>query len=148
MQVYKARPAPTRSFAVYFQDGQVVYPEFAYPDRKEVVPIWAAAMLAVLVPIVVVLICQIRVRSFWDTSNAVIGLLYSVITAAVFQVFLKWLIGGLRPHFLAVCKPRVTPDGAQYGNGFREMYYTRSVRPRVAPSGGSIGSNILIDLHW
>jgi diacylglycerol diphosphate phosphatase / phosphatidate phosphatase len=100
IQVYEAPPAPSRSFPVYFQDGEVVYPEFAYPLRHEIIPIWAAAMLASLVPIVVFLIMQIRVRSFWDVNNAVIGLLYSLITAAVFQVFLKWLIGGLRPHFL------------------------------------------------
>jgi uncharacterized membrane protein len=52
-------------------------------------------MLAVFVPILVFLICQIRVRSFWDLNNAVLGLLYSLIGAAVFQVFLKWLIGGV-----------------------------------------------------
>jgi len=49
---------------------------------------------------------QLRIRSFWDFNNAVMGLLYSLINAAVFQVFLKWLIGGLRPHFLAVCSLR------------------------------------------
>ena len=100
MQVYSAPPAPSRSFPVYFQDGEIVYPEFAYPLRPEIVPIWAAALLAALVPITIFLIMQIRIRSFWDVNNAVIGLLYSLITAAVFQVFLKWLIGGLRPHFL------------------------------------------------
>jgi hypothetical protein len=63
-------------------------------------------LLAALVPIVVFLFMQIRVRSFWDVNNAVIGLLYSLITAAVFQVFLKWLIGGLRP-----VSPRITRDG-------------------------------------
>ncbi|KAI9808158.1 MAG: hypothetical protein M1825_004615 [Sarcosagium campestre] len=125
--VYEANPAPTRSFAVYFQDGEIVYPEFAYPLRKEVIPIWAAAMLAALVPIFVFLICQIRVRSFWDVNNAVLGLLYSLITAAVFQVFLKWLIGGLRPHFLAVCKPTVQPNGLENGNGLRQIYYDRSI---------------------
>jgi hypothetical protein len=50
--------------------------------RHEIVPIWAAALLGSLVPIVVILICQIRIRSFWDVNNAVIGLLYSLITAA------------------------------------------------------------------
>lgn len=68
--------------------------------RNEIVPIWAAALLAALIPIFFILIMQIRIRSFWDVNNGVIGLLYSLITAAVFQVFLKWLIGGLRPHFL------------------------------------------------
>ena len=77
-----------------------VYPEFAYPLRNEIVPIWAAALVAALVPIFIFLVMQIRIRSFWDINNAVLGLLYSLITAAVFQVFLKWLIGGLRPHFL------------------------------------------------
>lgn len=86
-------------------------------------------MLAVLVPIVVFLIVQIRARSFWDVNNATIGLLYSVIGAAVFQVFVKWLIGGLRPHFLAVCKPDpaliLAAQGA--GDGFKEIYF----RPEI-----------------
>lgn len=125
--VYEAKPAPSRSFPVYFENGEIVYPEFAYPMRNEIVPIWAAALLAVLVPIAVFLIVQIRTRSFWDVNNATIGLLYSVITAAVFQVFLKWLIGGLRPHFLAVCKPAVPLNGVNSGNGLRGIMYDRSI---------------------
>jgi hypothetical protein len=80
---------------VTFKDGEIVYPQFAYPLRNEIVPIWAAALLAFFVPFVVFLICSIRVRSFWDINNATIGLLYSLIVAAVFQVFIKWLIGGM-----------------------------------------------------
>jgi diacylglycerol diphosphate phosphatase/phosphatidate phosphatase len=128
IQVYEAHPAPSRSFPVYFQDGEIVYPQFAYPMRNEIVPIWAAALLAALVPIVVFLICQIRIRSFWDVNNATIGLLYSLITAAVFQVFLKWLIGGLRPHFLTVCKPNIPAITAQEtGNGLRQIMYDRTI---------------------
>jgi diacylglycerol diphosphate phosphatase / phosphatidate phosphatase len=136
LKVYEAHPAPTRSFPVTFTtDGEIVYPEFGYPLRKEIVPIWAAALLAALVPIVVFLFMQIRIRSFWDVNNAVIGLLYALITAAVFQVFLKWLIGGLRPHFLAVCKPDLSlasnnPGvvGAGYNAaGFQSSYYTREI---------------------
>ncbi|KAH6677193.1 putative lipid phosphate phosphatase 1 [Halenospora varia] len=126
--VYTAHPAPSRSFPVYFQDGEIVYPEFAYPMRKEIVPIWAAALLAALVPIFIFLIMQIRIRSFWDVNAATIGLLYSLITAAVFQVFLKWLIGGLRPHFLTVCKPSIpaiTPE--ETGNGLRQIMYDRTI---------------------
>jgi len=126
-QVYKAPPAPSRSFPVYFQDGDVVYPEFAYPLRHEIVPIWLAALLASLVPIFFFLVMQIRIRSFWDVNNAVIGLLYSLITAAVFQVFLKWLIGGLRPHFLDVCEPAVSPGTSQTGNGFGRIMYDRKI---------------------
>ncbi|KAF2190916.1 PAP2-domain-containing protein [Zopfia rhizophila CBS 207.26] len=125
--VYMAKPAPSRSFPVDFVHGEIVYPDFAYPMRNEIVPIWAAALLAALVPIAVFLICQIRVRSFWDVNNATIGLLYSLICAAVFQVFIKWLIGGLRPHFLAVCKPAIPLEGIQTGNGFRQIMYDRSI---------------------
>ncbi|KAF2091355.1 putative lipid phosphate phosphatase 1 [Saccharata proteae CBS 121410] len=125
--VYEADPAPSRSFPVYFNDGQIVYPEFAYPLRNEIVPIWAAALLASLVPIAIFLLLQIRIRSFWDVNNATLGLLYSLITAAVFQVFLKWLIGGLRPHFYDVCKPAVPLSGTQTGNGLKGIMYDRSV---------------------
>lgn len=134
--VYFAHPAPTRSFAVTFPtDGEVVYPQFAYPLRKEIIPIWLAALLAAIIPIVVILFMQIRIRSFWDVNNAIIGLLYSLITAAVFQVFIKWLIGGLRPHFLDVCKPdlsRVSNAPGVVGAGlnaagFNQIYYTREI---------------------
>ncbi|KAI6080320.1 acid phosphatase/Vanadium-dependent haloperoxidase [Hypoxylon rubiginosum] len=133
--VYEANPAPTRSFAVTFSDGEVVYPEFAYPMRKEIIPIWLAAFLAAIIPIFIILCMQIRVRSFWDVNNGIIGLLYSLITAAVFQVFLKWLIGGLRPHFLAACKPDVSlasnapgVKGAGYNAaGWTSIYYTTEI---------------------
>ncbi|KAL5115060.1 hypothetical protein ACEQ8H_007035 [Pleosporales sp. CAS-2024a] len=141
--VYMADPAPSRSFPVTFQDGEIVYPQFAYPLRNEIVPIWAAALMAFFIPFAVFLIVQIRARSFWDVNNATIGLLYALISAAVFQVFIKWLIGGLRPHFLAVCKPQI-PDylnvdgnndgnkgagvtGGNVANGYRQIMFDRSI---------------------
>ncbi|KAI5357691.1 Putative phosphatidic acid phosphatase type 2/haloperoxidase [Septoria linicola] len=125
--VYEAPPAPSRSFPVYYPDGDVVYPQFAYPSRHEIIPIWAAALLAALVPIFFFLVMQIRIRSFWDVNNATIGLLYSLISAAVFQVFVKWLVGGLRPHFLAVCKPDTSVGGMQTGNGLGNIMYDRTI---------------------
>jgi len=125
--VYMAPPAPTRSFPVQFVDGEVVYPEFAYPMRKNIIPIFAAALLASLIPFFFYFLFQIRVRSFWDLNAAILGTLYSLINAAVFQVFLKWLIGGLRPHFLAVCKPNLPNEGMETGNGFRQIMYTRKI---------------------
>lgn len=124
--VYNADPAPSRSFPITFQDGEVVYPEFAYPLRTEIVPIWEAALLASLIPIAVILLMQIRIRSFWDINNAIIGLLYSLITAAVFQVFIKWLIGGLRPHFLYVCAPDLSRV-ALGGQGFNRLMFQRDI---------------------
>ncbi|KAI1505778.1 phosphatidic acid phosphatase type 2/haloperoxidase [Biscogniauxia marginata] len=133
--IYEAHPAPTRSFPVTFSDGEVVYPQFAYPLRKEIIPIWLAAFLAAIIPIIAILVMQIRVRSFWDVNNGILGLLYSLIIAAVFQVFLKWLIGGLRPHFLDVCKPDISlasNDAGVVGQGynaagFNQIYYTRQI---------------------
>ncbi|BGP45918.1 hypothetical protein JCM10450v2_001753 [Rhodotorula kratochvilovae] len=122
--VYFADPAPTRSFPVTFADGEIVYPDVAYPLRKNIIPIWAAAMIAFFVPFVCFLIAQTRVRSFEDLNTATFGVLYSLINAAVFQVFVKWLIGGLRPHFLAVCAPNIT--GVQ-GTGFQSIMFDRSV---------------------
>ncbi|KAG5925441.1 hypothetical protein E4U53_003310 [Claviceps sorghi] len=128
--VYMAHPAPSRSFAITFSDGEIVYPEFAYPLRDEIIPIWLAAFLAAMVPIAAILVMQIRVRSFWDVNNGVLGLLYALITAAVFQVFLKWLIGGLRPHFLDVCKPDAERARALAGlnaKGYRQLYFTPDI---------------------
>ena len=111
-----------------FSDGEIVYPEFGYPLRKEIIPIWAAALMASLIPIFIILCMQIRIRSFWDVNNAIIGLLYALITAAVFQVFLKWLIGGLRPHFLDVCKPDVSLAKSHLDRtGFQQVYYTKDI---------------------
>ncbi|KAL7933964.1 phosphatidic acid phosphatase type 2/haloperoxidase [Trichoderma chlorosporum] len=127
--IYEAKPAPTRSFPVTFSDGEIVWPEFGYPLRKEIVPIWLAAFLASIIPIFIILLMQIRIRSFWDVNNGIIGLLYALICAAVFQVFCKWLIGGLRPHFLDVCKPdlsRVTTQGLDR-TGFQQIYFTRDI---------------------
>jgi len=70
---------------------------------------------------------QIRVRSFWEANNAILGVLYALTTAAVFQVIIKILVGGLRPKFLSVCKPQVPAFGPQHGNGFANIMYDRSV---------------------
>ncbi|KAI0262869.1 phosphatidic acid phosphatase type 2/haloperoxidase [Gloeopeniophorella convolvens] len=55
------------------------------------------------------------------------GLLKSLITAAVFQVWIKSLIGGLRPHFYDVCKPNVPQGSAPTGVGFASLFYDRSI---------------------
>ncbi|KAF6828988.1 pap2 superfamily protein [Colletotrichum plurivorum] len=134
--IYMAPPAPNRSFAVTFADGEVVYPQFAYPMRNEIIPIWLAAFLASVIPIAIILVMQLRVRSFWDVNNAVIGLLYSLICAAVFQVFIKFLIGGLRPHFLEACQPDLSRVTSSQGGiaragysaaGFQSLYVTKEV---------------------
>ena len=125
--IYYLRPAADRVFPVYFRDGEVVNPEFSYPFRKDIIPIWLAALLAFIVPFIFVLLMQIRVRSFNDVNTATMGLLFSLITAAVFQVFIKWLIGGLRPHFFAVCKPKINATSVGTGTGFDGLLFDRSI---------------------
>jgi diacylglycerol diphosphate phosphatase / phosphatidate phosphatase len=46
-------------------------------------------MIAFFVPFVVFGIVQVRFKSFEDLNCATFGLLYSLINAAVFQVFIK-----------------------------------------------------------
>jgi membrane-associated phospholipid phosphatase len=125
--VYFLRPAPNLVFPVYFRDGEVVNPEFIYPYQQDIVPIWLAALLAFIVPFIFIMLMQIRVRSFNDANTALMGLLFSLITAAVFQVFIKWLIGGLRPHFFAVCKPNITAANVGAGTGFDGLLFDRSI---------------------
>ncbi|KAJ6611751.1 phosphatidic acid phosphatase type 2/haloperoxidase [Mycena sp. CBHHK59/15] len=125
--IYKAPPAPSRSFPLYFQDGQVVYPQFAYPIRKEIVPIFAVALISFFPPFFFFCLFQARRRSLDDLCTTTLGLLKSLITAAVFQVWLKWLIGGLRPHFYAACQPNIQPGSAPLGAGFASIMYDRSV---------------------
>lgn len=137
-------PAPNRSFPVFHPDGSIVYPEYAYPVRKEIVPIWLAAFIAFFAPLVFFVLFQIRRRSLDDLFTTTMGLLKSLITAAVFQVstsnnsffsllnyksqvWLKWLIGGFRPHFYAVCMPNVAQSSQPSGTQFANYMYDRSV---------------------
>ncbi|KAL7747324.1 hypothetical protein RI367_007378 [Sorochytrium milnesiophthora] len=123
--IYYCRPVPNRLFPLQFQDGEVVYPQFAYPLRRNIIPIWLAGFLGFIFSFVAICLVQIRVRSWHDFNTALLGLLSSLVTAAVFQVFLKWLIGGLRPHFYAVCKPDTS--GLNVGQGYQSLMVDRSV---------------------
>lgn len=125
--IYYLRPAPNRLFPVYFANGEIIQPEMSYPFRKDIIPIWLAAFLAFIVPLIFIMLMQIRLRSFNDANTAIMGLLFSLISAAVFQVFIKWLIGGLRPHFLAVCKPMINSSDYGTGRGFDGIMFDRSI---------------------
>ncbi|KAI0125009.1 PAP2 superfamily protein [Xylariales sp. AK1849] len=106
LAVFRAGPAGTRTFPLTVTNtGEVVYPQFAYPYRAQYVPPWLATLLAVVVPIAFILLAQIRIRSFWDINNGIIGLIYALEGSQAFQVMLKWLVGGLRPNFYDVRKP-------------------------------------------
>lgn len=46
----EASPAPSRSFPVYFADGEIVYPQFAYPLRNNIVRPPSLSSTALLAP--------------------------------------------------------------------------------------------------
>jgi len=46
-------------------------------------------------------------------------------TASVFQVFIKWCVGGIRPHFYSVCKPNV--KGYELGRGYTGLMVDKSI---------------------
>lgn len=94
-----------------------MYPQFAYPYRKQIFAPWLDAFLAAAIPIVAILLAQVRVRSFWDVNNGVVGLIYALLASSCFQVFIKWIVGGLRPHFYDVCKPDPTVASQAQGQG-------------------------------
>ncbi|KAJ0335096.1 hypothetical protein COL922a_009745 [Colletotrichum nupharicola] len=143
--VFRAHPPAHRLFPVTFEDGEVVYPQFAYPAIPQYIPSHAATALGVGVPILVILLCQIRIRSFWDVNNGIIGVLYAQLGSAVFQVMIKWLIGGLRPNFLEVCKPGISKASQPGGNatgldgrGYGGIMYTYDIC--TTEMGGSLSN--------
>ncbi|KAK3716678.1 hypothetical protein LTR37_006308 [Vermiconidia calcicola] len=114
----------TRYFPVTSPDGAVYWPELAYPYIEPIFSSVIAGVLAALVPISVFLLAQLWQQSFVDFASAVLGLTYSLITGTCFQVILKKTIGGLRPHFLFVCKPVLPPSDGSTGAGLRSTMYT------------------------
>lgn len=42
-----------------------------------------------------------------DSALQIMGLGHALATVTLFNCFVKWFIGGLRPHFLDVCKPNI-----------------------------------------
>ncbi|KAI0596106.1 acid phosphatase/Vanadium-dependent haloperoxidase [Biscogniauxia sp. FL1348] len=87
---------------------EVVYPQFAYPHRGQLISSGVDTAISIVIPAIFILLAQVRIRSFWDTNNALIGLFYALLAASAFQVMLKWMIGGLRPNFYDTCKPDIT----------------------------------------
>jgi len=125
--VHSLQPASNRVFPVYFRNGEVVNPEFGYPLQKNIVPTWLSALLAFIVPFIFIMLMQIRVRSFNDANTALMGLTYAILCGSVSQVIIKWLIGGLRPHFYSVCKPNISANNVGTGTGFDGLLFDRSI---------------------
>lgn len=96
--------------------------QFAYPYQEPIFSFLTAALVAILIPIDVILVTQMWVKSFCDAASAILGLAYSLVMGTFFSVVLKKTIGGPRPHFLSVCQP-VIPV-VQIGSGYRNIMFT------------------------
>ncbi|KXJ90739.1 phosphatidic acid phosphatase type 2/haloperoxidase [Microdochium bolleyi] len=140
--VYRAPSPGTRTFPLAINSngepsnrGEVVYPQFAYPDRGQIIASWLDALLAVAIPIVAILLMNlIRIRSFWDINNGIFGVLYAIVPSSCFQVMIKWLIGGLRPNFYDICKPDLELAAQQMHNttglngvGYQQYMFTDEI---------------------
>lgn len=121
-QVWVAPHTHNRLFPVTDPTSAVYWPSIAHPYIEPIFSPAAAGLLAALIPILSFALTQLWQQSFVDFASAVLGLAYSMVTGTCFQVILKKTIGGLRPHFLGVCKP-VIPDGL-VGVGFEGIFYT------------------------
>ncbi|KAG7284542.1 hypothetical protein NEMBOFW57_010920 [Staphylotrichum longicolle] len=134
LAIYQTPYAATRNFPITFDaSGDIVYPQFAYPSRGWIISPSLSGVLDTVIPIGIMALAQIRIRSFWDFNNAVLGLLYSVILGSLFQVIIKQLIGGFRPYFLEICQPDISLASSGHnttglnGVGFHQIMYTVEV---------------------
>jgi diacylglycerol diphosphate phosphatase/phosphatidate phosphatase len=115
-------PNTSRVFPFASPDGPLYRLDLAYPRIDPVFSSTLAGILSAIIPLAIFLIAQIWVRSFSDFGAAVLGLGYSLVTGTCFQIILKKLIGGFRPHFLEVCQPTL-PSQAGLGTGFQNIMY-------------------------
>lgn len=115
-----------RLFPISFFEGSgdVVWPEVAFPYVEPIFDSTAAGILCAAIPIISMLIVQVWIRSFLDFANGCLGLVYALVTGTLIQVTLKKTIGGLRPHFLAVCEPMLPPRDGSPGHGFQGLMFT------------------------
>lgn len=91
-----------------------------------------SGVISIGLPVLTYFLAVPRVKSLWDLSAAVMGTIWSVLIATLFQVTLKQLIGGFRPTFLDVCKPdleRLAEHNTSElnGSGFQKIFYTLDI---------------------
>lgn len=131
--IYHAPMTVVRTFPISFTgSGDIIYPEWAYPYRGWILPSWLAGLISIAGPILIYMLAQIRVKSAWDASNAIMGTVWALALGSLFQVTIKQLIGGFRPYFLDVCMPDISRASTHNktglnGVGFQQVMYTTEI---------------------
>jgi len=101
--------------------------ELSYPWIREPIPTWACGVVVVLVPLLVITLFQLKLRSLWDFHAGLTGTLKATVSSYVqdglcsrvriyvltgcrtmIATIFKHFIGGFRPHYMQVCKPDMT----------------------------------------
>ncbi|KAI8824203.1 phosphatidic acid phosphatase type 2/haloperoxidase [Fimicolochytrium jonesii] len=83
----------------------------AYPLKTQTVPTWLLAVLAIVLPLVVILVTSLVIkRSVFDAHMSALGLCVSLIFTLIFTQIVKISVGSLRPDFLARCIPTWQTD--------------------------------------
>ncbi|KAF3275064.1 hypothetical protein TWF970_007506 [Orbilia oligospora] len=100
--------------------------ELDHPARRQIIPFWLSAVLEIGIPGFVVgllnLICNNG--SMRDCARAMLGVVNSLLICCFFQVIMKVFIGGFRPGFLELCRPR---PGVHHGMGYDGTYFKSEI---------------------
>uniref|UniRef100_A0ACD5TZY9 Uncharacterized protein n=1 Tax=Avena sativa TaxID=4498 RepID=A0ACD5TZY9_AVESA len=94
--------------------GKDMMVDLLYPLKGNTVPIWAVAVLAGIVPVLIFAGVYVRTRNAYDLHHAILGLLFSVLITAVVTEAIKNGVGRPRPDFYWRC----FPDGVPNYNNF------------------------------
>lgn len=85
--------------------GADMMTDLKYPMKENTIPIWAALILAVILPFTVIIIFFFTKRDFYDLHQAILGLMYSVLITGVITDAIKDAVGRPRPDFFWRCFP-------------------------------------------
>ncbi|KAK6517329.1 hypothetical protein TWF281_003986 [Arthrobotrys megalospora] len=102
--------------------------ELGHPVRTQIISFWLSAGLDIGIPGAVVGLLQLGCNngSLKEGARAMLGVVNSVLICCFIQVILKTFIGGFRPGFLELCRPR--PGVQQHrGAGYDGTYFKSDI---------------------
>nr|GLL35348.1 lipid phosphate phosphatase 2 [Ipomoea trifida]GMD33956.1 probable lipid phosphate phosphatase 4 [Ipomoea batatas] len=80
--------------------------DLKYPFKvHSTIPIWAVAVYAVILPCTIFYIYYLHRKNVYDLHHAVLGIMYSMLIAAVITDSIKAAVGRPRPNFFWRCFP-------------------------------------------
>lgn len=77
--------------------------DLSLPQRTTFVPLWAAALLSSLIPIIIFAIVFRSAQDVATRTKTITGVIFAVIFASLISILLRLLIGGYAPDFWNAC---------------------------------------------